>query len=853
MIEISLSTRAPRMEMGNHLFPHWSENLMNNVPKVIEEESGTSTKVALLYPSSISACIFYQISQSCLIIIPAGLTKPPKNFKSEQFFLHNFNWNFSFFLLFVTKIKKDDVTFIYLSTFKLLIVQFFGKKRGSKKSQSEMIKSMGNKSEPIKFDNTYFFIFTLRLPGSILKLPLKFKFGQLTAFPHPRLGQEILCLHCTGKIRFHYSWVVWWRKPNSVPPLLCQSPTNPSMNYMFYWSWMIWRRNYLPRFLNRADTLCIVHGSREEKKSSFSVGLPLLRTNKKSRKGASLPFPSLNSDSDFFGRNGIRKRWHSNYLLLPALNSFLSVAGLSSNMRSANILENIILISGQHFWSYNKNENMGFNMRPTLFGSANHYILRWYGGIFFINFFGGQRIQWPSLFFLKKISIGFVKYDKSTIRNQADEKLVLKMVDFWKPSMRIFNKIPLLGILIFFTCISMDLVIFDIYPLIGGIKYPQIHLSNAFPKKFSSNCKGFQNQKKLNICSQTWIPQPNNSLQPNHESTIISTQAGPQSSNYLIMMFDSETPGDHFWHFHGKCHCRGVPLKMGSVLEVIGDNSLNIIISSPVTFSNGRYISTKHKELIKKKDYRAMKISNHQGTIYGTSKCHKSSETNLMYVWMHCTIHVYFNLDYDDQLKFKWKDITKLKLTPRNFLFQFSELIRKIFSPCGNDLNSFLKKTIIKMHLFLIQNIQKVIQSVKKFVKDNSWCIVFTKDKQGIAFPELNCSSTKQFQIQMYDYPMTLHIEIGESMLLYLISTRLGGRQNSTIDVNYPEFLKVKSHSDLSPTNVLALSKSLPKVGMVKKHNSKLVEFIISNRKSIFQVVKEMNEFKQGRFSGKKS
>ncbi|KNZ52495.1 hypothetical protein VP01_3554g1 [Puccinia sorghi] len=54
--------------------------------------------------------------------------------------------------------------------------------------------------------------------------------------------------------------------------------------------------------------------------------------------------------------------------------------------------------------------------------------------------------------------------------------------------------------------------------------------------------------------------------------------------------------------------------RMGIVLEVIGDPSWNIIMSSPVRFSNGQYNSTQHKKSIKKDDYR-IKISNYKNII----------------------------------------------------------------------------------------------------------------------------------------------------------------------------------------------------------------------------------------------
>ncbi|KNZ45611.1 hypothetical protein VP01_798g1 [Puccinia sorghi] len=50
-------------------------------------------------------------------------------------------------------------------------------------------------------------------------------------------------------------------------------------------------------------------------------------------------------------------------------------------------------------------------------------------------------------------------------------------------------------------------------------------------------------------------------------------------------------------------------------LRRIDPSFMNIIISSPVRFSNGRYISTKHKKLINKNDYRTIKISNYNQKI----------------------------------------------------------------------------------------------------------------------------------------------------------------------------------------------------------------------------------------------
>ncbi|KNZ49643.1 hypothetical protein VP01_4884g1 [Puccinia sorghi] len=54
--------------------------------------------------------------------------------------------------------------------------------------------------------------------------------------------------------------------------------------------------------------------------------------------------------------------------------------------------------------------------------------------------------------------------------------------------------------------------------------------------------------------------------------------------------------------------------RMGIFLEVIGDTSLKIIMSSPVRFSNGRYI-TQHKKLITTNNYRTIKISNYNKII----------------------------------------------------------------------------------------------------------------------------------------------------------------------------------------------------------------------------------------------
>ncbi|KNZ49295.1 putative signal peptide protein [Puccinia sorghi] len=54
---------------------------------------------------------------------------------------------------------------------------------------------------------------------------------------------------------------------------------------------------------------------------------------------------------------------------------------------------------------------------------------------------------------------------------------------------------------------------------------------------------------------------------------------------------------------------------MGSFLEVIGDPSLNIIMTSPVIFSNGICISTQHKKLINTNDYRNIKIFNYNKII----------------------------------------------------------------------------------------------------------------------------------------------------------------------------------------------------------------------------------------------
>ncbi|KNZ57283.1 hypothetical protein VP01_2194g1 [Puccinia sorghi] len=76
------------------------------------------------------------------------------------------------------------------------------------------------------------------------------------------------------------------------------------------------------------------------------------------------------------------------------------------------------------------------------------------------------------------------------------------------------------------------------------------------------------------------------------------------------------TPGDHLWHLPGMSLRRGVSI--GLVVGVLNcsgsnwcDTSLNIIMSSSVRLTNGRYITTQHKNIKKKHNNRTIKIFNY--------------------------------------------------------------------------------------------------------------------------------------------------------------------------------------------------------------------------------------------------
>ncbi|KNZ57801.1 hypothetical protein VP01_2069g3 [Puccinia sorghi] len=124
--------------------------------------------------------------------------------------------------------------------------------RSAEKSQSEIIKFMGNS-------------FVEREIAHRVSL-FQFSGYKVTASPHPiNLQQLPWFMGSLLRKRELYS-----RSRMRIRIIFLVINWSSSMNNMFYWYWIIWRRTCFPLFLKMERKVCIRHGKREEKKSSSS-------------------------------------------------------------------------------------------------------------------------------------------------------------------------------------------------------------------------------------------------------------------------------------------------------------------------------------------------------------------------------------------------------------------------------------------------------------------------------------------------------------------------------------------------------------------------------------------------------